>query len=99
MKQSPLIKSISQKDNYTFNIMWNDGLNCDYRLSDLQKQCPCANCTDEITGKRLLDVSTVKPDLRAIRIYNVGRYAIRIQFAHGCSTGIYSFDMLRKLGM
>lgn len=99
MKQAPvLVRTIAQKDNYIFSIEWSDGKKSEYRLSELQKNCPCANCTDENTGRRLLDESTVKNDVRAIKIHNVGRYAIRIQFTNGCSTGIYSFDMLRQMG-
>lgn len=98
MKQPAFVRSISQKDNHTFTIEWSDNKVCDYRLSDLQKQCPCAHCVDESTGKRMLDPSTVKPDVRAVRVANVGRYALRIQFTSGCSTGIYSFDMLRSFG-
>lgn len=92
-----LVRKILQKDNYTFTIEWSDSSVADYRLSDLQKRCPCANCTDEITGKRLLDENSVKHDVKAVRIASVGRYALKIQFTSGCSTGIYSFDMLHGL--
>lgn len=99
MKSSAvLLRSIKQTDNHTFTIEWSDGSVCNYRLSDLQKRCPCANCTDEYTGKRLLDENLVKSDVRAVRITSVGRYALRIQYTSGCSTGIYSFDMLYKMG-
>lgn len=97
-QQIPLfIREIAQKDNYTFTITWNDGVVGNYRLSELQKQCPCAGCIDEVTGKRILDEKNVKPDVRAVKIVSVGRYALRIQFTSGCSTGIYEFDLLHKL--
>lgn len=92
-----LIRNILQKDNHTFTIEWSDGLIHDYRLSDLQRYCPCANCNDEITGKHRIDKTSLRIDVRAIRITNVGHYALRVQFTSGCSTGIYSFDMLREL--
>lgn len=92
------VRKIWQKDNHHFAIEWTDGLNAEYRLSDLQKQCPCAKCVDEATGKRLLDEKTIYEDVRAIRIENVGRYALKIQFTSGCSSGIYSFEMLHKMG-
>lgn len=92
-----LVHKIQQKDNHTFTIEWSDNTIADYRLSDLQKRCPCANCTDEITGKRLLDERSVKEDVKAIRIVSVGRYALKIKFTSGCSTGIYSFEMLHSL--
>lgn len=95
--QTRLVKKIHQKDNYTFTIQWNDGVIADYRLSELQKHCPCANCVDEISGNRLLDVNAIKPNVRAISLMSVGRYALKVQFSSGCSTGIYDFDMLYNL--
>jgi DUF971 family protein len=48
------IKKIYQKDNYSFTVEWQDGRIAHYKLSELQKQCPCANCVDEVSGKRLI---------------------------------------------
>lgn len=92
------ICKIFQKNNHNFVIEWSDGVAKEYRLSDLQQRCPCANCVDELTGKRKRDEKSVQDDVRAIRIVSVGRYALKIHFSSGCSTGIYSFDMLRELG-
>ncbi len=89
------IKEIKQKDNYVFTITWNDGEVIDYKLSELQKRCPCANCTDELTGKRVVDPNTIDEHVKAKRIVSVGRYAIRIDFTSGCSKGIFSCDDLR----
>jgi ATP-binding protein involved in chromosome partitioning len=91
------VSQIWQKDNYTFSIQWNDGLIQDFRLSDLQRCCPCARCTDEITGQCLVDSQTIPDHVRAVVIRSVGRYGLRIQFTSGCSTGIYSFDKLRRM--
>lgn len=91
------IKRIAQKDNYTFSIEWNDGKTQDFRLSVLQRLCSCANCRDENTGERLIHSGQVKEDVKAVSIRSVGRYALRVQFTSGCSTGIYSFDMLRNI--
>lgn len=89
------VRKIWQKDNHVFSIEWNDGAIQDFRLSDLQRKCPCARCVDETTGKQLLDPATVPDDVRAIAIRSVGRYGLRIHFASGCSMGIYCFDQLR----
>lgn len=93
MNQVYFVKKIYQKDNHTFAIEWNDGIVKDYRLSDLQKCCPCAQCFDSENGRS--HVENIDPNVRAKRIVNVGRYALRIDFTSGCSMGIYSFDMLR----
>lgn len=98
MKQPPvLIKKIYQKDNVLFGIDWSDGVSIDYRLGALQKRCPCAQCYDPVSGQQLCDEKQLDKDVRAVRLTNVGRYALRIQFSSGCSKGIYSFAMLRQL--
>lgn len=98
MKQPPvLIKNICQKNNETFQIEWSDGIATDYRLGALQKNCPCAQCYDPATGKQLCDESQLDPKVRAVRLANAGRYALRIQFTSGCSKGIYTFALLRQL--
>lgn len=92
------VKQIQQKDKHTFTILWNDGEVSDYSLSEIQRQCPCAKCVDEVTGKRLSKEKDVDDAVEAVRIETVGRYALKIQFTSGCSTGIYRFDELRRLG-
>lgn len=92
-----LIHKIAQRDSCTFSIEWSDGKIGQYRLSDLQKQCPCAGCVDETTGQRLAKKEQIDDFVQAKRVVNVGRYALRIDFTSGCSSGIYSFDQLRKL--
>ena len=98
MKQPPvLIKKIHQKDNVTFQIEWSDGITTDYRLGALQKSCPCAQCFDPATGKQLCNESQLDSNVRAVRLVNAGRYALRIDFTSGCSKGIYTFALLRQL--
>jgi DUF971 family protein len=95
MKHPPvLVKAIKQKDNFTFTIEWSDGIARHYRLCDLQERCPCAACSENAAGKQ----PPLCKDVRAVNIFNIGRYALRIQFTSGCSAGIYSFAMLRELG-
>ncbi|MCE5319387.1 MAG: DUF971 domain-containing protein [Parachlamydia sp.] len=85
---------LTWKDDFTFRIQWGDGQATEHRLSDLQRQCPCAACVDEKTGRRM--VTAVKDDVKAASVRNVGRYALSIQFTDGCSNGIFSYDILRK---
>jgi DUF971 family protein len=92
-----LIRTIQQRDNHSFTIQWSDGATHHFKLSELQRLCPCARCVDENTGQRRINPASVDENVRAITIRNVGRYALRIQFTSGCSTGIYDFDMLYSL--
>lgn len=97
MRKLTEVERIVQKDKYIFSVEWSDGLLVEFRLSDLQRRCPCAGCNDEATGKSLIDVEKVPHDLKASSIESVGRYALRIHFNSGCSKGIYSFDFLRQI--
>lgn len=97
-KNAPiLMRRIDQEDNFSFSIEWSDRSIGLYRLSELQKKCPCAGCVDENTGIRTSDPTKVNPNLRAIKINSIGRYAMKIQFREGCSAGIYTFDMLHQM--
>lgn len=89
-KQLPFfIKKIYQKDNFHFIIEWNDDKMGVYRLSNLQKLCPCASCIQNFDAK-------IDENVKAFKIQNVGRYALKIDFSSGCSKGIFSFDYLRE---
>jgi DUF971 family protein len=90
------IRAIRQKDRHWFTIEWSDGKISDYRLSDLQRQCVCARCRDEKTGKQLIDPSEIDDDVEAVRIVSIGSYALQIFFTRGCSKGIYPFWLLRQ---
>lgn len=90
------IKKVWQPNPQHLSLEWSDGLFNQYRLSDLQKMCPCANCVDENTGERKALKIPIQEDVTAFSVSNVGRYAIRIQYSSGCSTGLYSYQFLRN---
>lgn len=91
------IKKIRQESPQGFMVEWLDGKVDRYTLAELQQACPCAACVDEATGLRRIPQEEVPPNLSAIKIESVGRYALRVQFTSGCSRGIFSFDYLRSL--
>lgn len=93
------LKDLKQNDRSSCTITWSDGQTQDFRYSDLQRNCPCANCVDEATGQRRNNTTLVPDDLGVLTIESVGQYALKIKFTSGCSTGIYPFDLLRKHGV
>ncbi len=95
-ENSSMASKVFQKDPNTMSIIWSDGSSQDFRYSELQRMCPCAGCVDENTGERVLDPATVDENVGAKSVTAVGRYAIKIQFTSGCSTGLYEFEMLRS---
>ena len=89
------LQQISQEDNHTFRILWNDQLLQRFTLKELQEHCPCAGCAAK---KEQGPAASIPDDVKAVRIASVGRYAIKVSFSKGCSSGIYDFDLLRKIG-
>lgn len=99
IKGSDVLPEIKQIDDHTLSIKWSDGKMQTMRYNDIQKQCACAHCVDEQTGKRLLDPAAVRSDVRAMAIKSVGRYGLQFKFSSGCSTGIYSFNLLKQIDL
>ena len=89
-------KKIEKVEDEALRILWEDGHQSVYSFRLLRQHCPCALCRDERTGKRLLDPDSVPMDLKATRAELVGNYALTLLFSDGHSTGIYSFEYLRR---
>ena len=93
-KTAPL--QISPAGGSEITVLWNDGKASTFKARDLRLLCPCAACVNEISGQRTLKPETVAPDVKALIIAPVGRYALQIQWSDGHNTGLYGFDYLRK---
>lgn len=87
-------------------IDWKDRHRSDYDLAYLRDECPCATCTGahgtvpqkSNYAKPSSELFPMyQPKLRMLEVEPVGSYAIRIVWSDGHSTGIYSFDHLRKI--
>lgn len=82
-------------------IRWEDGAETFLPLEQLRRACPCAACKGEtdVMGnvykapERALDPAAFQ--LKQLQV--VGGYAIQPVWADGHSTGLYSFDYLRRL--
>lgn len=79
------------------SIEWSDGRTCLYPYRYLRLQCACAQCVEELTGRKLLVASSVPEDLIVVDYIIVGKYAVQFLWSDGHSTGIYPFDMLLKM--
>lgn len=75
-------------------IDWNTGHKSVYDVRALRLACQCAQCVDEMTGKKLLEPSSVPDDVRPVVIQPVGRYALHFEWSDGHRTGIYTFEHL-----
>lgn len=72
-------------------LSWPDGHEGSYAAWTLRGRCPCAQCVDEDTGRRVLDPKRVPLDVRITGVQPVGRYGLGLAFTDGHNTGIYKF--------
>ncbi len=88
---------IAEESDSELRVAWSDSTENLYTARELRLNCPCAGCIDEWTGKKLLMDEKVPADITFSDISIVGRYALGIEFSDGHDTGIFSFDLLRKI--
>jgi DUF971 family protein len=86
------------RDPPALELTWPDGSADEIPYRRLREECPCAQCVDEITGVRVLDVTAIPADIRPAGISFVGNYALKIAWSDGHDTGLFSWDLLRRLG-
>jgi DUF971 family protein len=78
-------------------VEWGDGHKSHYGAKYLRVNCACAECIEEWSRRRILDPATVQADIRAEDHLMVGRYAVQFLWSDEHYTGIYTFELLRKL--
>lgn len=89
--------AIRQAGPKELEIVWNDGHVSRYPVVYLRRSCRCASCIDEWTGVQILKPEQVPEDVKPVRLEPVGRYAIHILWSDGHSSGIYTFEHLRRI--
>ncbi|MBI4539026.1 MAG: DUF971 domain-containing protein [Gemmatimonadetes bacterium] len=85
------------EDGSALRVRWADGHESVYAPRYLRLLCPCAGCVEEMSGRRLLSPESVPEDLYPLAIHYVGRYALLFRWSDGHETGIYPFELLRKI--
>ena len=89
-------ESIEFAEEGGVRILWPGGPQVTVPSVRLRDHCPCAACVEEGTGRKLLDPATIPADIRPLEISPVGSYAIQIKWSDGHSTGLYSWQTLRR---
>jgi len=89
-----------QKIGTEIAIAWSDGEETYLPLNTLRDACPCATCQGEpdINGKVIRpknELTDASYELSGWQI--VGGYGVQPRWADGHSTGIFSYQYLRKL--
>jgi DUF971 family protein len=91
------------KTEGVLKISWADGAECVYPLSNLREACPCVECRGGHSrmGREFDpdDILRLVPKrsygMKSIAL--VGNYAVQPLWDDGHSTGIYTFEYLRRL--
>jgi DUF971 family protein len=82
-------------------VKWDDGGEDFIPLEKLRRYCPCAGCKGEvdIMGNvyKNPEAALTSKAFELVRIEMVGGYAVQPVWADGHSTGIYSFDYLKRV--
>ena len=83
-------------------VKWNDDEQSFISLELLRKKCPCAFCSGE---KDVLGNIYKGPEqeleeaaFKVVNFEKIGHYAIRIFWGDRHADGLYTYEMLRKLG-
>ncbi|MFZ4591848.1 MAG: gamma-butyrobetaine hydroxylase-like domain-containing protein [Ignavibacteria bacterium] len=92
---------LKKTENNSLSVKWNDESVTEITLTKLRDECPCVNCK----GESVIFESyiPIKSHFKAAGYYEIekietiGNYAISIKWKDGHDTGIYSWDILRKL--
>lgn len=84
-------------------VAWPDGSRSHYPIAHLRRMSPSADAR-HLREQLASNPLTVLPaggggggPLRAVGLELVGNYAVRIEFSDGHSTGIYSWEYLRRI--
>jgi len=84
-------------------IRWADGHQTILPLAVLRKGCPCAACRGERESQASGGLPVVpaaaaqRAKVTAVSAELVGQYALRIRWEDGHDTGIYDYELLRRL--
>ena len=83
-------------DRRTLTLSWDDGKTTPLTARQLRQICPCAVCVDEWTKKLRHDPSKVPETTTIQGVQPVGNYALSLTFNDSHSTGIFTWELLRK---
>lgn len=81
-------------------VQWNDGEESYFSLERLRRACPCASCggePDVLGNIARPNVSYTDTSFELLGWENIGGYALQPRWRDGHSTGLYSFQYLRRL--
>jgi DUF971 family protein len=96
MAEIPLAVRAHQDEGF-LELRWAEDIAFHYPYKLLRSHCPCAECVDENTGIRTLDVESISGQIRPMHLSFTGNYALKIHWNDGHQTGLYTWEHLERL--
>jgi len=87
----------AHREQRLLEIVWHGAGTSHLPFRLLRESCPCAACVDEISGRRILDVTTIPDDIVPLKLSLAGNYALRIAWSDRHETGLYTWEHLARL--
>ena len=63
---------------------------------ELRRECRCAACVEELTGRQLLDVQSVSASIKPLSMSPTGNYALSVDWSDG-HRSLYPYRQIRSL--
>jgi DUF971 family protein len=101
MRENPSVLESFEIIGEELAIRWRKGEESYIRLEKLRRNCPCATCAGEtdLLGRKYGGPPNLSANSFILRSCSlVGSYALQPVWADGHSTGIYSYQLLQRLG-
>jgi DUF971 family protein len=87
------------RDQKTLEVTWPDGVTHRIPFQLLRFECPCASCVNEFTGERTIRLENIPADVMPTAMHLTGNYALKVDWSDGHSTGLYAWEVIRRIGM
>jgi DUF971 family protein len=97
MTQATTIISKLTVNDHSVVVQWADGHVSEYDNKYLRISCSCAECIEEWTRRPLLNPASIAANIKVEDYLMVGKYAVQFLWSDAHYTGIYPFEVLRKL--
>jgi len=94
---APPLNIRALKSEQQLELVWSEDSTTRLPFQFLRGRCPCANCVNEITGKRMVGPEDVDPDVSPTKLGFSGNYALTIHWSDNHHTGLFTWDYLAEL--
>ncbi len=81
----------------TLYLAWKHGENFALAYREIRLACPCPQCIEKYTGKRMVIPESIHPEICPLQVQWIGKYGIQMNWSDGHDLSIYPYDRLYEL--